>query len=98
VLVAFIASAAFIVLYTTLAPWWRSSIGRALVMLDAGLALTLAPAVLHRFFGLALAESLLFAWYFLITLTVVAGAVVWRTVIMVREQLAERSRGRRRRR
>lgn len=98
VLAAFVASVAFIVLYTALAPWWRTDIGRALVMLDAGVALTLGPSVAYRFLGFKVADTLGFSWYFLVTLTMVAGAIIWRTVIMTREQLAGRPRGRRRRR
>jgi hypothetical protein len=93
VVVAFFASVAFVATYTALARWWKSEIGRALVMLDSGLALALAPAVLHRAFGLALSESLGFAWYYFGSLTVVALAIIWRTVIVAKTQWRGRRNG-----
>lgn len=90
VVLAFAASVAFIAVYTVLAAWWRSEIGRALVALDAGLVLTLAPAVLHRLFGLSIFYTLGFAWYYLISLSFVAGATIWRTVIVIKTQVRGR--------
>jgi hypothetical protein len=90
VMAAFVASVLFIAAYSLLAPWWKSEIGRALIAMDAGLSLTLAPSVLHRVLGLTLTDSLGFAWYFCGTLTVVAAATLWRTVIIVRTQLRHR--------
>ena len=54
--------------------------------LDAGLALTLAPSVLHRLLGVTISASLPFAWYFLGSLTLVAASTLWRTWIMSRTQ------------
>lgn len=89
VLVAFVASVLFIAAYTGLARWWRSDIGRALVMLDTGLALVLAPSVLHLL-GLTLTDSTGFAYYYLASLALVAGSTLWRTWIVVRVQLQAR--------
>lgn len=86
------ASVAFVVLYSLLAPWWRSQVGRAMVSLDAALALTLLPSVLHYAVGLNLAHPF-FAWYDFASLLAVAGVTVWRTVVMVRIQLAGRRAG-----
>jgi MFS family permease len=90
VMIAFAASVLFIAAYTVLASWWTSPIGRALVMLDAGLALVLGPLVLHRLAGLTLVSSIGYAWYDLVSLALVAGATLWRTVIVVRVQLQAR--------
>jgi hypothetical protein len=90
IMAAFAAALLFIVAYSVLAKWWASSIGRALVMLDTGLALVLGPLVLHRLFGLTLVTSIGYAWYDLISLALVAGATLWRTAIVVREQLRAR--------
>ena len=90
VMVAFFASVLFVVAYTALASWWKSPIGRALVMMDTGLALVLAPLVLHRLLGLTLLTSISYAWYYLLSLSLVAGATLWRTVIIVRVQLRAR--------
>ena len=90
VMAAFLASVLFAAAYTVLAPWWRSGIGRALVVLDAGLVMTLAPSVLHRLLGVTISASLGFAWYFLASITLVAVSTVWRTVILTRAQWQER--------
>lgn len=86
VVVAFLASLMFIVVYTVLAPWWRSSIGRALIVMDASLALTLAPSSLHQLTGLTIVASPGFAWYYLGSLTLVAASTIWRTWIIYRAQ------------
>lgn len=87
---AFTASVFFVAAYTILARWWRSPIARALCMLDTGLALTLAPSVLHWLLGFRVSDSTGFGWYFLASLTLVAAAVIWRTLIMVGEQVRRR--------
>lgn len=86
VMVAFAASILFLATYTALAPWWRSPIGRSLIALDTGLALVLAPSVLHRVLGLTLVASIGFAYYYLASLALVAGSTLWRTGIVAREQ------------
>jgi ABC-type branched-subunit amino acid transport system permease subunit len=93
VLAAFIASLAFIAVYTVMAPWWRSPIGRALIMLDASLALTLAPSSLHQVTGITITASLGFAWYYLVSLTMVAASTIWRTWIIYRAQRPRRPGG-----
>lgn len=84
VLVAFFGALFFIITYSCLASWWKHAIGTTIVMLDLGLVLTLAPSVLHRFFGLTIGLSLSFDIYFLCTLTLVAAAVWWRALVMLR--------------
>ena len=84
VLGAFFGSLFFIVSYTITTPWWRHAIGMTLVVLDAGLVLTLAPGVLHRLFGLPFENSQFFKWYFLASLTLVAGGVWWRSLVMLK--------------
>jgi hypothetical protein len=94
VMAAFAASVLFIAVYTVLAPWWRSQIGRSLIVLDTGLALVLAPSVLHRLLGVTITESLPFAWYYLASLALVAGSTLWRTWIVARVQWQARRRPR----
>lgn len=86
VLVAFLGSVAFVVVYSLMAPWWRSAIGRALVMMDGSLALALAPSTLHQLTGITIVASIGFAWYYLVTLTMVAASTLWRTWIIYRVQ------------
>ena len=90
VVAAFLASVLFVVVYTAMAPWWRTSIGRALVAMDAGLALTLAPSSLHMIFGLTVTASAGFGWYYLASLPLVAGSTLWRTWIIYRAQRPRR--------
>jgi predicted lysophospholipase L1 biosynthesis ABC-type transport system permease subunit len=90
---AFAASVLFIVVYTAMAPWWRTQIGRALVTMDAGLALALGPSAAHFTFGLQITESVAFAWYFLASLSLVAGSTLWRTWIIYRAQRPRKGPG-----
>lgn len=78
-------SVAFLAVYLLLARGWRTEIGRALIMLDAGLTLALGPSVLHRLTGLSL-SSLAFAWYYVASITLVGAATWWRTWFVIRVQ------------
>ena len=95
VLYALAASLAFLAFVIILDPrLWRTPIGRSLILLDGGLLALYVPSVLHRFFGLQIAQ-VGFAWYYLATVLAVGTAVWWRTLIMIRAQLKGRSdRGR----
>jgi hypothetical protein len=84
VVAAFFGAVFFVVSYSLTSRWWRHAIGTTLVMLDAGLILTLAPSVLHRLFGLGIAADLGFSWYFFCSITLVASGVWWRSFVMLR--------------
>ena len=86
-IVTFCTSIAFIAIYTLLAPWWQSMIGRSIVALDAALSLTLLPSVIHHLFGATSAESTFFAWFTLTAFAMVPCVIVWRAVILIRIQL-----------
>ena len=90
VMAAFVASVLFVVVYTALAPWWRSEIGRALIVMDPGLALVLGPSVIHRLFGVALVTSIWFSWYYLASIALVAGSTFWRTWLIAKTQWRHR--------
>lgn len=90
VVAAFFASLVFIAAYSALASWWRSSIGRALVAMDGSLALTLAPLAAHQVFGLTTTASAGFAWYYLVSISLVAASTLWRTWIIYRAQRPRR--------
>lgn len=87
VVITFCASVGFIVLYTLVARWWRSALGRNLVAFDSALSLTLLPAVLHHAFGVSSALSEPFAWFTLAAFAAVPCVIVWRAVILLRAQL-----------
>ena len=89
---AWAGSVAFLAVYLLLARGWRTEIGRALIMLDGGLALALGPSVAHRLFGLPV-EGAGFAWYVVGSLTLVAAATWWRTWFVIKVQWRSRRRG-----
>lgn len=78
-------SVAFLAVYLLLARGWRTSIGRALIMMDAGLTLALSPSVVHRLTGLSLA-SLWFSWYFVASIAIVGVATWWRVWFVIKVQ------------
>ena len=80
---AFWAALIFISTYTVLAPWWRTSIGRTIVAMDAGIMLTLLPAVLHLYLGVS-EGSPSYAWFTLCAFLLVPSSILWRTWVMVR--------------
>lgn len=78
-------SVAFLAVYLLLARGWRTEIGRALIMMDAGLTLALGPSVLHRLTGLSLA-SVAFAWYYVASIALVGIATWWRVWFVIKVQ------------
>lgn len=88
---AWAASVAFLAVYLLLARGWRTEIGRALIMMDAGLTLALGPSVLHRLFGLTL-TSIGFAWYYVASIALVGAATWWRTWFVIKVQWRQRRR------
>lgn len=96
ILYALAASLAFLAFAALLDPkLFRVPVGRSLIVLDAGLVALYVPSVLHRFFGLSLL-NIVFSWYYLCTVVLVGSAVLWRTIILVRAQLAGRPGGEKR--
>lgn len=85
-IVAFCAAVAFIALYSAIAPWWRSPLGRNLVALDASISLTLLPSVLHHALGVSSADTPAFAWFTVLAFGFVPVVIVWRAWILCRIQ------------
>jgi hypothetical protein len=83
----FLASLAFVIIYSITARWWRSALGRNLVAFDSALALTLLPSMVHHFFGVNTVNNAGFAWFTLIAFGFVPIVIVWRTAILIRLQL-----------
>jgi hypothetical protein len=76
-LAAFVASMAFILGYSAVAPWWRYPVGRTVVSLDFAVAFSLLPGVLRIWFGVPV-NTAFFAWYYCVSLLLVAGITLWR--------------------
>jgi len=87
VVITFFASIGFIVLYTVLAKWWLSPLGRNLVAFDSALSLTLLPSVVHHTFGVSSALSPAFAWFNVGAFAAVPLVIVWRAWILLRVQV-----------
>jgi hypothetical protein len=85
-IVAFCAAVAFIALYSAIAPWWRSPLGRNLVALDGSISLTLLPSVVHHTLGVSSADSAFFAWFSVVAFGLVPCVIVWRAYILLRIQ------------
>jgi hypothetical protein len=48
---AFLAPLLLVAVYSAVAPWWRSQVGRTLVTVKAAISLALLPPFLHRVTG-----------------------------------------------
>ena len=94
---AFWSSLAFVAWYSAWAPWWRSSIGRAIVALDSAVALATFPTVLGLIFGAAVVASAFFAWLTVFAFGCIPVITIWRMVIVYRIQRRPFVQGRPRR-
>ena len=94
-LAAFFASVLFALGATVLFPWWESRLGRALVTMDVLWTLTMLPLIL-AYFGLN-ERGVFYTQYFAATLTLTAGAALWRLWVIFAEQRLGRKRRARRR-
>jgi hypothetical protein len=81
---AFWSALAFTAWYSICAPWWRYSVGRAIVALDSAIALACLPTVLGLLFGAHLVASPFFSWLTVAAfaaipvITTYRGVIVWR--------------------
>lgn len=90
---ALVATLAFIVQYTLLAPWWRNPIGRTIVWIDALLAAALAPAVFSLYFHFNRFTSLAAGWVDAGIIFLIAAGMTWRMVVWQRYHRARRGKG-----
>jgi hypothetical protein len=79
---AFWCSLAFIAWYSALAPWYRSSVGRAIVALDSAIALATLPAVLGLIFGAELVTGRFFQWLTICAFACIPVITTWRMWIV----------------
>jgi hypothetical protein len=75
---------AFIAQYTRLAPWWRSPVGRTIVIKDALLLGVLVPSVLSLFFEFNRLSSHIAAWVDIVFLGLITPVMCWRIWIWER--------------
>lgn len=86
VVLVFCSSIMFIIIYSVIAPWWRTTIGVAMVTLDLGIAMLVSPAAIDVMLG-DHSMKLGLTWYTLASLAIVTLAINWRTIILVRDQV-----------
>ena len=86
---AVIAVIQWVTVYTVLQPWWRSPIGRSLVLFAGFSVVTPVLFILSLFFHLNLAGSHLLAWVEIALLIAYVPAMAWRSVVWIRSGRAE---------
>lgn len=78
-----LSTLAFIIIYTKLAPWWKSDIGKTLVYKDIMLLLAFIPTTLSLFFHFSRLTSNVAAYIDIGTFFGIAAIMVWRIKIWV---------------
>lgn len=86
----FVSLTAWIAVYSRLAPWWTSPIGRTLVAKTALIALLFIPTTLSLFFHLSARDSRLVGWVDVVLIGLVTPVMLWRTAIWLRLHKAGR--------
>jgi len=75
---------AWIVVYTRLAKWWESPIGRTLVVKSLLLAGLLIPTILSLFFHFNRLTSYVAGWVDAVLICAIAPVMIWRTAVWLR--------------
>ena len=78
------AIAAFLVIYSVLAPWWRNEIGRTIAIKDILLGAALTPSVLSFFLHFNRLTSYVAAWVDIGLFGLIAVVMIWRSLVWVR--------------
>lgn len=74
----------FIGQYTRLAKWWRTPIGRTIVIKDILLVLVFIPTILSLFFQFNRLSSHIAAWLDVVLIGLVSPVMWWRTWVWER--------------
>jgi ABC-type multidrug transport system permease subunit len=78
--IGFLSMAAFITQYTFLGKWWKNSIGLTIVTEALAIMLVLFPSMLHIYLGVNTDNNPLFAWYTLVSFTLIPVIFISRIV------------------
>jgi hypothetical protein len=89
---ALASNAAFLAVYTSLARWWRNSIGRTIVAVDFAVFLALLPVALSLYFTFSRLDSRLAAGLDLASITAIPVTMCWRIWTWLHLQRAETAR------
>lgn len=79
----------WIAVYTWLQPWWKSHIGRSLILLAGFSMVTPVLFILSLFLHLNRGDSNVLAWIEIALLFAYVPAMAWRSVIWVRSARGE---------
>lgn len=77
--------AAFVGNYTRLAPWWKDTLGRTIVIKDLLLVAAEAPIILSLFLSFSRLTSEVAAWTELCCLGLITPAMAWRIAVWQKE-------------
>ena len=94
---AFWCSVAFPAWYSIWAPWWRYPVGRAIVALDAAIALATGPTTIGLIFGASVVASPFFTWLTVFAFGCIPVITVYRAVVVYQVQRRAAVEGRPRR-
>jgi len=86
----FISLAGWVVLYSILADWWLSPIGRTLVVKTTLIALLFIPTTLALFFHLSRLDSWVAGWVQVALIGLVTPTMLWRCGVWLRLHRAGR--------
>jgi hypothetical protein len=79
-----VSIAAFIAQYTRLAPWWRSAVGRTIVIKDVLLIAVFIPTIMSLFLEFNRTTSHIAAWLDIVLIGLVTPVMLWRLWIWER--------------
>jgi hypothetical protein len=78
--ISFVVIIAFIIQYTLQAKWWRNPLGRSIVLESVAILLVLFPETLHFYLHISTATSTGFAWYSLVSFSMIPVIMLSRMV------------------
>jgi hypothetical protein len=83
---AWFSSLTFIVLYSSLAPWWKYRVGRAIISLDFALGIALTPTVIGLDFGASVVANPIWSWITIAAFGLIPVITMWRCFTIWRLQ------------
>lgn len=86
VTVVFWASVSFVVTVSIVWAWWHAPLGRALVALDALLAVTVGPSAMNAMFGWPRVTDPFWRWVTIGALYLDGTVIMWRAWVLFRIQ------------
>lgn len=78
---ALVMAGLFIIQYTWYSPWWRDAVGRTIVLMDAAVFLSVAPAVIESYFPLTVAEKVTAHWVNVSFIALIPVIFLWRIAV-----------------